>query len=253
MMFKDKVAIITGAGRGIGQEIALRFSQEGATTVIVDIAGETAAAVCKEIVDAGREAISVSADLSKEDAVRKMVETTIDKYGRIDILVNNAGISPKKEGRRPNLTEISPEEWNEVITVNLGSVFLCTKTVLPYMMKQKSGRIISISSSSALDGGFLAGPHYVASKGAISALTMNLVREVAPYGITVNAVAPGRTQTPMALLTSNEKNKEAMQRIPLGRFATPEDIANAVLFLASENSGYITGTTLNVTGGSVAR
>lgn len=253
MMFKDKVAIVTGAGRGIGREIALQFSQQGATTVMVDIKGESATAVSKEIVDAGGKSISFSADVSNEDDVQAMIEGTIEKYGKIDILVNNAGISPKKEGGRPNLTEISLEEWNKVITVNLGSVFLCTKTVLPHMMKQKTGRIISISSSAALDGGFLAGPHYVASKGAISALTMNLVREVAPYGITINAVAPGRTQTPMALLTSDEKNKEAMQRIPLGRFAIPEDIANAVLFLASENSTYITGTTLNVTGGSVPR
>jgi 3-oxoacyl-[acyl-carrier protein] reductase len=190
-------------------------------------------------------------DVSDEIGVNGLIETVVKTFGQIDVLVNNAGISPKKEGRRPNLIEIGFDEWRRVINVNLNSVYLCCKAVFPHMMKRKYGRIINISSSAALDGGYLAGPHYVASKGGVRALTMNIAREVAGLGITINAIAPGRTLTPMAGLTSNEKNKEALQRIPVGRFAVPEDIANAALFLASDASQYITGTTLNITGGQV--
>lgn len=251
MLLEDKVAIVTGAGRGIGRAIALRLAQEGAILVICDMVEENVKAVCKELYDSGKKAFPFKSDVSNENDVNQMVETARKQCGGIDILVNNAGISPKKEGRKAYLTEISLDEWNEVITVNLTSVFLCCKAVLPHLIAQKRGRIISISSSSALDGGFLASPHYVASKGGISALTKTLAREVASLGITVNAVAPGRVESPMTLLTSPERNREALQRIPVGRFGTPEDIANSVLFLASEEAQYITGITLNVSGGYV--
>ena len=251
MLLKNKVGIVTGSGSGIGREIALRLAEEGAIPVINDIEEERAHVVCNEIVSSSKDAFVFTADVSNENDVKSMVKEIIKKLGRIDILVNNAGISPKKKGRRPNLTEISREEWNKVIAVNLTSVFLCCKAVLPYLIKQKSGRIINISSSSAIDGGFLAGPHYVASKGGVRLLTMNLAKEVAPYGITVNTIAPGKIQTPMAKLTSDEKNKEALMRIPLGKFGTPKDVANAVIFLASENAQYITGITLNLSGGYV--
>jgi 3-oxoacyl-[acyl-carrier protein] reductase len=251
MLLENKVAIVTGAGRGIGKAIALRLAQEGATLTICDIIEENAKAVCKELSDLGKKAFPFTGDVSNENHVKEMVETTLKRYGTIDILVNNAGISPKKEGRKATLTEISLDEWNEVIAVNLTSVFLCCKAVLPYFIERKGGRIINISSSSALDGGLLAAPHYVASKGGISALTKVLAREVAPLGITVNAVAPGRVESPMTILTSPERNREALQRIPIGRFGAPEDIANSVLFLASEEAQYITGITLNVSGGYV--
>ena len=251
MLLENKVAIVTGAGRGIGRAIALRLAQEGAILTICDIIEENAIAVCKELLDSGMRAFPFTGDVSNENHVKEMFETTLKRCERIDILVNNAGISPKKEGRKANLTEISLDEWNKVIAVNLTSVFLCCKAVLPHFIERKGGRIINISSSSALDGGFLAAPHYVASKGGISSLTKALAREVAPFGITVNAVAPGRVESPMALLTSPERNKEALQRIPVGRFGSPEDIANSVLFLASEESQYITGITLNVSGGYV--
>ena len=251
MLLEKKVAIVTGAGRGIGRAIALRLAQEGAILVIGDVEEENIRAVCKELKDSGKQGLPFTCDVSNEDNVQAMVETTIKKFGKIDILVNNAGISPKKEGRKPNLTEISLDEWNRVIAVNLTSVFLCCKTVLPYFIKQKAGWIISISSSSALDGGFLAAPHYVASKGGISAMTKSLAREVAPFGITVNAIAPGRVESPMAHLTSPERNMEALKRIPAGRFGTPEDVAHAALFLVSGQAQYITGITLNVSGGYV--
>lgn len=251
MLLENKVAIVTGAGRGIGRAIALRLAQEGAILIICDIVEENVKAVCKELFDSGKKAFPFTGDVSNENNVKEMVETTKKRCGKIDILVNNAGISPKKEGRKANLTEISLDEWNKVIAVNLTSVFLCCKAVLPYLIEQKGGRIINISSSSALDGGFLAASHYVASKGGISALTRTLAREVAPFGITVNAIAPGRVESPMTLLTSPERNREALQRIPIGRFATPEDVANSVLFLVSEEAQYITGITLNVSGGYV--
>jgi len=251
MLLENKVAIVTGGGRGIGRAIALRLAQEGAIVIICDIIEENVKSVCKELCDSGKKAFPFTGDVSDEDNVNGMVETTRKQCGRIDILVNNAGISPKKEGRKANLTEISLDEWNKVIAVNLTSVFLCCKAVLPHFIERKGGRIINISSSSALDGGLLAAPHYVASKGGISALTKTLAREVAPFGITVNAVAPGRVESPMAQLTSPERNREALQRIPVGRFGSPEDIANSVVFLASEEAQYITGITLNVSGGYV--
>jgi len=195
--------------------------------------------------------LPVIGDVSNEEDVARLVDTTISNFGHIDILVNNAGISPKKDGRKPLLTEIPLQEWKKVIDVNLTSMFICCKAVLPTMIKQKSGRIVNLSSSAALDGGFLAGAHYTASKGGVSALTMSLAREVAPNGITVNAVAPGRIITPMASLTSDEKNREALSRIPVGRFGKPEDVANIILFLASEKTSFMTGVTVNVSGGYV--
>ena len=251
MLLENRVAIVTGAGRGIGKAIALRLAQEGAILTICDIEEESIKTACKELINSGKQVLPFTCDVSNGDNVQAMVETTINKYGKIDILVNNAGISPKKEGRKPNLTEISIDEWNKVIAVNLTSVFLCSKAVLPYLIKQKAGWIINISSSAALDGGFLAAAHYVASKGGISAMTKSLAREVAPFGITVNAIAPGRVESPMAHLTSPERNIEALKRIPMGRFATPEEIANAVAFLVSGQAQYITGITLNVSGGYV--
>jgi len=251
MLLEKKVAIVTGAGRGIGRAIALRLSREGAKLVICDIEEENINAVSKEIIASGKQALPFICDVSDENGIKSMVEATIKKYGKIDILVNNAGISPKKEGRKPNLTEISLNEWNKVIAVNLTSVFLCSKAVLPYFIEQKAGWIINISSSAALDGGFVAAAHYVASKGGISAMTKSIAREVAPFGITVNAIAPGRVESPMAHTTSPERNVEGLKRIPMGRFATPEEVANAVLFLASGEAQYITGVTLNVSGGYV--
>jgi 3-oxoacyl-[acyl-carrier protein] reductase len=251
MSLRTKIAIVTGAGRGIGREIALKLASEGAALVIVDVDGKNIEGVYKELIELGKRALPFIGDVSNEEDVKKLIETARNEYGKIDILVNNAGISPKKEGRKQNLIEISLDEWNLVLKVNLTSVFLCCRAVLPFFIEQKDGRIVNIASSAVFDGGFLAASHYVASKGGISALTRTLAREGAPYGIRVNAVAPGRVQTPMALLTSDEKNRETLKRIPLGRFGLPGDVADAVLFLVSDGSNYITGITLNLSGGYV--
>lgn len=251
MPSENRVGIVTGAGRGIGRAIARKLAREKVKVAVVDIQEENLKELCEEIAAEGGQSFPFIASVAEEMDVARMVEATVERYGQIDILVNNAGISPKKDGRKAYLVEISLEEWNEVIKVNLTSVFLCCKAVLPRMMERKNGAIVSISSSAALDGGFLAASHYVASKGAISAMTRTLAREGAPHGIRVNAVAPGRIQTPMALLTSQEKNQEAMQRIPMGRFGTTDDIADAVAYLASDESRYVTGVTLNVSGGYV--
>lgn len=251
MSFKDQVVIVTGAGQGIGRQIALSFAQQGAIPALFDLDAQRVQVVYKELAESGQKSLPLAGSVDNEEDVAQMVATILAELGSIDILVNNAGISPKKEGRRPNVTEIELEEWNQVLAVNLAGVFLCCKAVLPHMQRKRSGRIVNISSSAAFDGGFLAGPHYVASKGAVSAFTMSLAKEVTPFGITANAVAPGRIQSPMAKLTSQKKNQEAMERIPAGRFGLPQDVANAVLFLASEEASYMTGTTLNLSGGQV--
>lgn len=251
MSLKDQVVIVTGAGRGIGRQIAISFAQAGAIPVLFDLDAEGVQALHKELADSGLKSLPLVGSVASEDDVKQMVADTLKELGRIDILVNNAGISPKKDGRRPNVPEIELQEWNQVLAVNLTGVFLCCKAVLPHMEQKKYGRIVNISSSAALDGGFLAGPHYVASKGAVSAFTMSLAKEAAPYNITVNAVAPGRIQSPMAKLTSEKKNQEAMARIPVGRFGMPEDVAEAILYLASDKAGYVTGITLNLSGGQV--
>jgi 3-oxoacyl-[acyl-carrier protein] reductase len=251
MDLEAKIAIVTGAGRGIGREIALKLASEGAAVVIVDIDEKNVEGVYKEMTEQGKRALPFIGDVSDEKDVKKLIEKARNEYGKIDILVNNAGISPKKGGRKQNVIEISLDEWNQVLKVNLTSVFLCCKGVLPHFMEQRDGRIVNISSSAVFDGGFLAASHYVASKGGISALTRTLAREGASYGIRVNAVAPGRIQTPMALLTSDERNRETLSRIPLGRFGLPTDVADAVLYLVSDGSNYITGITLNLSGGYV--
>jgi 3-oxoacyl-[acyl-carrier protein] reductase len=244
MDLSNKVAIITGSGRGIGKTIAQKLAEAGATIVINDI-GEIASieAVAEEIRAMNRKSIAVLADISSSADVDKMVETTITTYGRVDILVNNAGIT-----RDHLLLRMSEEDWDRVITINLKSVFLCTKAVLRYMTRQRWGRIINMASIVGIVGN--AGQaNYAAAKAGIIGFTRTVAKEVASRGITVNAIAPGFIETQMTQQLEESWIQEIKKRIPLGYLGTPRDVAEAVAFLASEEARYITGHVLNVDGG----
>ncbi|NET69657.1 MAG: 3-oxoacyl-[acyl-carrier-protein] reductase [Sphaerospermopsis sp. SIO1G2] len=243
-LLQDQAAIVTGASRGIGRAIALQLASQGAKVVVNYASSSTAAdQVVEEIIGNGGEAIALQADVSKSEQVDTLIKTTIDKYKRIDILVNNAGIT-----RDNLLLRMKLEEWQAVIDLNLTGVFLCTKAVSKIMLKQKSGRIINISSIAGQMGN--AGQaNYSAAKAGVIGFTKTMAKEVASRGITVNAVAPGFIKTDM---TNDLKAEGILQYIPLGRFGEPEDIAGMVRFLAADPAAaYITGQVFNVDGGMV--
>ena len=244
MDFTGKVALVTGSGRGIGKAIAMKLAENGATLVINDV-GDSAPAeqTVAEIKNLNRQATVVMADVSSSTEVTKMIETAIATYGKIDILVNNAGIT------RDQLTmKMTDEEWDKVLAIDLKSVFLCTRAVLRPMLKQRSGRIISMSSVVGIIGN--AGQaNYAAAKAGIIGFTRTIAKEVASRGITVNAIAPGFIDTPMTQALPAERKQALMNSIPLGCLGTPRDIAETVAFLASEEARYITGQVITVDGG----
>ena len=240
----DKVAIVTGASRGIGKATVLALAAQGAK-VVVNYArnSEAADAVVAEITQAGGEAIAIGADVSQVDAVEEMVKETKAKFGKIDILVNNAGIT-----RDTLILRMKPEDWQAVINLNLTGVFLCCKAVSKLMLKQKSGRIINISSVAGVMGN-PGQANYSAAKAGVIGLTKTLAKEFASRGVTVNAVAPGFIETDM---TEGLQAEEVLNAIPLNRYGKPEEIADMICFLASSTaSNYITGQVFNVDGGMV--
>jgi 3-oxoacyl-[acyl-carrier protein] reductase len=244
MDFTGKVAIVTGSGRGIGKAIALKLAENGAILVINDV-GDSAPAeqTVTEIKNMNHQAMAVMADVSSSTDVNHMVETTITAFGKIDILVNNAGIT-----RDPLTMKMTDEEWDKVLAIDLKSVFLCTRAVLRPMLKQRSGRIISMSSVVGIIGN--AGQaNYAAAKAGIIGFTKTIAKEVASRGITVNAVAPGFIDTPLTQVLPEERKQTLMASIPLGYLGTPRDIAETVAFLASEEARYITGQVITVDGG----
>lgn len=248
---KDKVAIITGARKGMGKSHALVLAKAGAKVVVSDISEEDCQNVVKEIEKTGGEALAVKCDVSKKEEIETMVEKTIEKFGRIDILVNNAGIFQLKP-----FLELTEEEWDRTLDINLKGYFLCAQAVAKEMIKQKSGVIINVASvAMGQQGvGLPNSVHYCASKGGVVGMTESLAIELAPYNIRVNAIAPGLIETPMINpIKSDPKAIEAMlTRIPLHRAGKPEEISNAVLFLASEKSSYMTGSTVVIDGGWLA-
>lgn len=245
MELKNKVAIVTGAGQGIGREIALTLAKEGAKVVVTDITDKIHDVV-KEIESSGSQALAIKVDVSKREQTGAMAKKALQKFGRIDILVNNAGIYPFK-----SFVEMEEEDWDHVLDVNLKGVFNCTKAVLPAMRKQMYGKVINITSIAGTKVGFSNLVHYSASKAGLLGFTKSAALELSQYGINVNAIAPGAIDTPGTRTTMGERRQieEYAKMLPAKRIGKPIDVANLVVFLASDKSSYITGECIVVDGG----
>ncbi|MGG3560131.1 3-oxoacyl-[acyl-carrier-protein] reductase [Neobacillus rhizosphaerae] len=246
MSLAGKAALVTGASRGIGREIALELARQGAN-VAVNFSGSEAKAneVVDEIKALGRDAVAIKCDVSNTEEVTEMVKSTIDRFGKLDILINNAGIT-----RDNLLMRMKEQEWDDVINTNLKGVFLCTKAVTRQMMKQRVGRIINIASVVGVSGN-PGQANYVAAKAGVIGLTKTTAKELASRNITVNAVAPGFITTDMTDKLSEEVKAEMLKQIPLARLGEAKDIAKITAFIASDDSSYITGQTFHVNGGMV--
>jgi 3-oxoacyl-[acyl-carrier protein] reductase len=242
MNLDGRVALVTGSGQGIGRAVARRLAEAGATVVVNDI-GEAVEAVAEEIRALSRPSLAVAADVSQSEDVAGMMETVVNTYGRIDILVNNAGIN-----RDQLVMRMSDEDWDQVIGVDLRSVFLCTRAALRHMVKQRWGRIVSISSVVGVVGN-RGQANYASAKAGVIGFTRTVAKEVASRGITANAVAPGFIDTGMTQALDEDWKQQLKQQIPLGYFGNPQDVAEAVAFLVSEEARYITGQILGVDGG----
>lgn len=246
MKLEGKVALVTGASRGIGREIALEFAREGAN-VVVNYAGSEAKAkeVAEEIQAMGRESFVYRCNVANSEEVQNMVKDTIEHFGKLDILVNNAGIT-----RDNLLMRMKDDEWDDVINTNLKSVFLTTKAVTRQMMKQRSGKIVNVASIVAVSGN-PGQANYVAAKSGVIGLTKTTAKELASRGITANAIAPGFITTDMTDKLPEDLKAEMLKQIPLARLGQPQEVAKVALFLASDDSNYVTGQTLHVDGGMV--
>ncbi len=245
MDLSGKVAIVTGSARGIGRAIALKLAEVGADIVVNDIAtaADSLESVATEIRALQRQVLAVTADVSSKDDVNRLIEAAASTFGHIDIMVNNAGVT-----RDQLLMRMTDEEWDTVLNIDLKSAFLCTRAVLRHMLRQRSGRIVSIASVVGIIGN--AGQaNYAAAKAGVIAFTRSVAKEVGSRGITANAVAPGFIETRMTEKLDGKQRQALLQHIPLGSIGTPRDVAEAVAFLASEEAKYITGQVLNVDGG----
>jgi len=245
MLVKDKVALVTGSGRGIGKAIALALAQEGCNVAINDVVTERSAEVVKEIQALGRDGFIANADISSATDVAQMFQDIVHHFGRIDIIVNNAGIILTNP-----YWEITEEQWDKIMAVNLKGPFLCCQEALKYMRPQGSGKIINIASVAGKRGGGLLGnTAYAASKSGVIGLTKGIAREVGVYGINVNAITPGYIETDMTQALQGEKRERLIDSIPLRHPGKPADVANAVIFLASSMSDFISGEIMDVDGG----
>jgi 3-oxoacyl-[acyl-carrier protein] reductase len=246
MKLKDRVVIVTGGARGIGKAIALSFVREGAKVALVDVDKDKLEVLKNEFEKEKRKVIAIPCDITKSSEVDGMVNQIHKKFGRIDILVNNAGII-----RRGTIDTVTEEDWDRVIEVNLKGTFNCCKAVAGIMKQQGYGKIVNVSSIAGKMGDITSAPGYGPSKAGVDALTKTLARQLAPYGINVNAVSPHAIETEMSAQWSEERRREIIASIPLGRLGKPEDVAEAVLFLASDEASFITGEILDVNGGAL--
>ncbi len=244
MNLVDKVAIVTGAGRGIGKAIAIALAREGANIIAIDVDIQTAEEVAREIKSLDQQALAIQVDDSDSKEVNRMVQSVLEKFKRVDILINNAAII-----KRGSIEDLTEEDWDRVMDVNLKGAFNCAKAVVGAMKKQRYGKIVNISSIAGKIGDLASAPCYGASKAGMTCLAKSLARELASYGINANVVAPHAIETDMSKEWSEEKRKSIIADIPLGRLGEPEDVAVAVVFLVSDKAKFITGEVLDVNGG----
>jgi len=245
--FKGKVAIVTGAGQGMGYAVTCRLSDGGAKIVVNDVNLKSAERTTSEIIARGHEAITSTGDVASSSYVEEMVETAILEYGEIHILVNNAGILHPTA-----LIDIEEDEWDRVVNVNLKGTYLCSRAVLPAMLKTGWGRIVNFSSTAGKNISTVGGAHYTAAKAGILGFTRHLAKEVAQHGITVNSVCPGLIDTEMVRSTIDDQRAKAYaESFPINRLGAPSEVAELVAFLASNRADYITGASLDINGGDL--
>jgi NAD(P)-dependent dehydrogenase (short-subunit alcohol dehydrogenase family) len=244
---EGRVAVVTGGGRGIGKAISAKLIEAGAKVIVADVDEDSALQTAKELSAPSGDVIGSFVDIALEESVSSLMQMTLETFGQIDVLVNNAGIMS-----RTRLMDISLDEWERTIQINLTGVFLCTKAVLPIMRESGFGRIVNISSSAGRSVSTLGGAHYTASKAGLLGLTRAAAKEVAPLGITVNAVCPGLIETKMAVETTTpEELQEFLDSFPLMRLGLPEEVGHLVVFLCSDEAAYITGASLDINGGDL--
>jgi 3-oxoacyl-[acyl-carrier protein] reductase len=244
MRLKGKKAIVTGAGQGIGRSIALKMAQEGADVVIAERSPDTGAQTAGEIKTLGKKAIFVAVDVADQRAVLTMVSQVLDAWKRIDILVNNAGFD-----RGATLLKVKEEDWDAVLSVHLKGTLNCIQAVAPHMIENRYGKIVNISSIYGKSGG-IAAISYSAAKAGVLGLTKSVARELGRYQINVNAVVPGLTLTPTIAKMPEKYKKLILDHTPLGRIGQPDEVANVVVFLASDEASFMTGAAVDVSGGS---
>ena len=244
MKLFGRVALVTGAASGIGRATAIALANAGADLALLDIDDAALADTATKVESIGRRALPIRCDVSRASQAQAAIAHAVETLGRLDILVNNAGIVYVG-----TVAEMTEEDWDRVIAVNLKSVFLCCRAVIPIMRRERIGRIVNVSSIGARSGGIITGANYAASKGGVWSFTKALARELAPDGITVNCVMPGVTDTPMTRGHDRTSMATIERSVPVGRLGRPEDVAAAILFLVSEEASYVTGATLDVNGG----